>query len=66
MKFKKIKSTLHQARGDRGIFQITKSCGRWWGRYYGLKNDKNFRMPPMIKLKDAKQICEENEYWEDE
>lgn len=63
MQFEKIKSTLYQARGKNGIFQTRKSNGAWWSTYIGV--EKCFRLPPRHTVKEAKQLCMENNYWED-
>ena len=40
--------------------------GSYWSRYTSTSGLKTFRMPPKQKVSDAKAMCEENQYWEDE
>lgn len=63
MEFEKVKSTLFKAIGLRGFFQIKKSKGLWWPMYWG--ENKAFYLPPQKTLNEARDICKENDYWED-
>lgn len=66
MKWKKIKETKQEAEGKNGCFEVQRSCGLWWGRYYSYDGFKAFKCPPRQKLSEAKALCENNVYWEAE
>lgn len=53
MQWKQPKSSEWVAEGKSGKF---------WARY--CSEDFSFKMPPKAKLSDAKEMCENNEYWE--
>ena len=65
MKFEKIKSTLYKAQGKNGTFTIKKSSNLWWASYINNNTFKTFRFPPRKSLKDSKEMCMENDYWEE-
>lgn len=62
MKFEKIKSTLFFAKGELGSFIVEKHKGLWWARF--SSEHVNFKFPPQKSLKSAKELCENNYYWE--
>lgn len=64
MKWEQVSSTKWEAFGEDGAFYIERSRGLFWGRYSSAKNGKSFKMKPTKKLSEAKELCEENFYWE--
>lgn len=62
MQWKQISSTEWEAEGEDGKFRIERSRGKFWARY--ASNDTAFKMPPKDKLSQAKEMCENNDYWE--
>ncbi len=65
MKWEKASSSEWKAAGKFGAFFIKKSCGKFWPRYVSSSGRNMFRMPPCNKLTEAKNMCEDNDYWED-
>lgn len=51
------------AKGENGRFIITYSCGKYFARY--TSNSKVFNLPPCKSIKMAKEICQDNFYWEE-
>lgn len=49
------------AKGEYGTFVISKSRGFYIAKYFG---EKNFTFPLNRSIKDLKEICQENYYWE--
>jgi hypothetical protein len=64
MKWQKTANRRWEAVGECGKFIIEQSGRLFWARY--CSNHKTFKMPPRLKLSEAKAICEDNSYWEDE
>ncbi len=62
MKWVQITSTKWEAVGAEGAFYIERSCGLFWSRY--VSKAKTFKNHPKKTLKEAKEFCEENAYWE--
>ena len=62
MEWKQLSSTVWEAEGKYGKFRIERSCNKFWSHY--ASSDTAFKLPPKSKLTDAKQMCEDNEYWE--
>lgn len=66
MKWEKIGNRSWRTVGAKGSFFIEKSGRLYWSRYTSTSGLKTFRMPPKQKVSDAKAMCEENQYWEEE
>lgn len=71
MNWEKTKSTEWRAAGKRGTFEIQKSVRggivRFWGKYYSRPPiKKRFNMPPCGTISEAKELCEDSIYWEEE
>lgn len=66
MKWEKLSNKEWRAVGAKGSFFIEKSGRLYWSRYTSTSGLKTFRMPPKQKVSDAKAMCEENQYWEEE
>lgn len=64
MKWERIGSREWRAVGEEGTFFISKSGIMFYSQY--VSREKRFRMPPKQKLSEAKAMCEENAYWEDQ
>ncbi len=64
MQWVQTSSTKWEAVGEEGSFYIERSHGLFWGRYSSEINGKSFKMKPKKKLREAKEQCEENFYWE--
>ncbi len=62
MEWVQVSSTKWEAIGKDGTFFIERSGGVFWARYYSEL--KAFKLPGTKKLREAKQLCEENHYWE--
>ena len=62
MKWVPNKSIEWVAEGKDGKFVIERSCGMFWARY--CCDSFSFKMPPKLKLSEAKSMCDNNEYWE--
>lgn len=62
MQWKQPKSSEWVAEGKDGKFVIERSRGKFWARY--CSEDCTFKMPPKSKLSEAKEMCENNVYWE--
>ena len=52
------------ARGKNGYFYIRKSRGKYWAEYIGQKIAFKFTGRKFIK--EAKELCQGNSYWEEE
>lgn len=63
MQWRQLSSSSWEAAGRFGKFLIERSRGKFWARY--SSSDTAFKMPPKVKLIEAKNMCENNEYWED-
>lgn len=64
MKWEKIANRVWKATGKYGVFFIEQSGKVFWGRYVSKCECTSFKMPPKLKLSEAKKQCEENYYWE--
>ena len=62
MSWAQPKSTMWVAEGKGGKFVIERSRGKFWAHYFS--EDCAFKMPPKSKLSEAKEMCENNDYWE--
>ena len=62
MQWKQLSSTQWEAKGKLGKFLIERSGGKFWSRYASA--DTAFKLPPKLKLNDAKSMCEDNINWE--
>ena len=62
MQWKALSSTVWEAEGKFGKFRIERAKGKFWSRYASA--DTAFKMPPKAKLSEAKEMCENNDYWE--
>lgn len=63
MKFEK-QGSLYIATGEKGCFYIKKSRGWFWAEYVG--KCRAFKFPPCQFIKEAKELCRGNAYWEEE
>lgn len=63
MQWKQLSSSVWEAEGEDGKFRIERFRGRFWARY-GSERYAPFNMPPKDKLSGAKEMCENNDYWE--
>lgn len=63
MTWKKTSNRVWTAKGDDGTFIIEQSRKLFWATYVSKKN-KTFRLPPTKKLSLAKEMCQDNAYWE--
>lgn len=71
MKWKKTKTTEWKAAGNRGTFEIRRSVCygivSFLGEYYSRPPmEIHFNMPPCRTISEAKEICEDSNYWEEE
>jgi len=68
MKWVKKTSTNQIASGKMGSFCIHKSRDLWWANYIPADGSgrKTFKMPPRDTLREIKELCEDNVYWEEE
>lgn len=64
MAWQKHNSSRYVAFGSNGNFIVEKHGGLWWGSYVSLR--KRFHLPPKNTLREAKSLCEENAYWEEQ
>ena len=62
MQWIKNKST-YTAQGELGKFVVQKSRNVYFAKY--ISADKSFNLPPSQSLKEIKETCESNFYWED-
>ena len=62
MSWAQLNSTEWYAKGKDGMFLIERRGDKFWAHYYS--EDCAFKMPPKSKLSEAKEMCENNEYWE--
>lgn len=58
MQWKQLSSSVWEAEGEDG----KRSRGKFWARC--ASSDTAFKMPPKDKLSGAKEMCENNDYWE--
>ena len=63
MEWKILDNGDWQAKGTVGNFLLWKKGKRWTGRYAANKGSHFFKLP-FGSLKDLKDICENNYYWE--
>lgn len=65
MKWEKLEKApnVQIAIGDFGRFIITKKRNLYYAKYIGT--DKEFNLPPKRSIKELKQTCQDNWYWED-
>ena len=63
LKFEKVKN-VYIAKGEKGYFYIRKSRGLYRAEYIG--QTKAFKFPAREFIKDAKELCQGNAYWEEE
>lgn len=63
MAWKQIASNEWVAEGEMGKFRIERGNGKFWARY--MSDDFAFNLRPKKTLTEAKQQCENNEYWEE-
>lgn len=62
MQWKQLSSTKWEAEGKLGKFRIERCGGKFWSHY--ASKDTAFKLPPTVKLGDAKAMCEDNINWE--
>ncbi len=63
MKWEHTSNRVWRAIGREGSFLISQCNQLFWSQY--ISRGKSFKMPPKMKLSEAKTMCEDNEYWED-
>ncbi len=63
MKWHKTSNRVWSAIGEDGTFIIEQQRKLFWATYVSKKN-KCFRFPPTKKLSVAKEMCQDNAYWE--
>lgn len=66
MKWAKIENRLWQAEGEDGTFTINQTGKMFWSRYSSRNGIRTIRMPPKTSIKEAKEMCENNYFWEKE
>lgn len=57
------KNWYYEAEGKYGSFKVYKNGYMWVGEYLG-KTGKFFKLPARKYLKDAKELCQQNFWWE--
>ncbi len=54
-----------EAKGSEGDFRVWKDGRVWKGRYRAADKKRLFFLPPKKSVKEMKELCEDNYYWED-
>lgn len=62
MKWQTVSSTCWKAEGAKGTFTIQRKGTRFWPEYNS--QSRSFKLPPADRLSRAKEMCEDNIYWE--
>lgn len=62
MAWKQLSSTEWEAEGRFGKFRIERRRGKFWSMF--ASEDTAFNLPPVAKLATAKEMCQDNGYWE--
>lgn len=62
MEWVALKSTQWEAKGKDGVFVIERRGGKFWSYYSSA--DTHIKLRPKDKLEEAKEMCENSEYWE--
>ncbi len=62
MKWEKV-NNKQVAQGKFGKFVIERGSGFYWAKYYSP--GKNFTLPQHRSIKELKEKCQSNHYWED-
>lgn len=63
MQWSQLSSSEWEAKGKDSMFRIKRFKGQFWSRY-DSEIYEPFNLPPKSKLSEAKEMCENNEYWE--
>jgi hypothetical protein len=64
MKWEKVGKRRWEAIGNVGRFIIEQSGKLFWARYINNIGTRTFKLKPTQKLKEAKELCQDNYYWE--
>ncbi len=65
MKWKQIAFCKWQAKGNEGDFLVWKDGRVWKARYRSEDKQYTFFLPIKRSLREIKNLCEDNYYWED-
>ena len=60
------RADMYEASGANGVFRIVRHGTFYYPEYMSHDQKKFFKMPRKKYIADAKTMCENNRYWEEE